>query len=156
MKTRVIFASMILGLGLAVSQANAATTTNTDDSPAANKPASTMLVNGSQKLFASYVEQHIARFATTPNWQNFMSVISLYNQNPAAVLNISPADRAKFNEGAAQVITLLAKQKDAEASHWMNQADYTSRMINFLWNVNSLPVKYLKPLKFSNLVYLLN
>lgn len=136
MKTRVIFASVILGLGLAVTQANAATTTNTDDSPAANKPASTMLVNGSQKQFASYVEQHIARFATTTNWQNFMSIISLYNQNPAAVLSTSPADRVKFNEGAAQVINQLAKHKDAEAIHWMNQVNHTSRMINFLWNVN--------------------
>ena len=55
-----------------------------------------MLVNGSQKLFTSYAEQHIGTFATTTNWQNFMSVITSYNQNPAAVLTISPADRAKF------------------------------------------------------------
>lgn len=136
MKSRVIFASLLLGLGLTISQAHAATTTNTDDSPAAKKPASTMLVNGSQKLFASYVEQHIAKFATTTNWQNFMSVITSYNNNPAAVLSISPADRAKFNEGAAQVISKLAKQNDAEAAHWMGEADHTARMINFLWNVN--------------------
>ena len=49
MKSRVIFASLVLGLGLVITQANAATTTNTDDSPAANKPASAMLVNGSAK-----------------------------------------------------------------------------------------------------------
>ena len=138
MKTRVIFASLILGLGLAATQANAATT-NHDDSPAANKPASTMLVNGSQKLFASYVEQNIAKFATTTNWQNFMSVISLYNQNPTAVLTISPANRAKFNEGTAQVINKLTKQNNAEAKNWLAQVDHTSRMINFLWNVN-LPI----------------
>lgn len=136
MKTRVIFASLILGLGLATSQATAATTTNTDDSPAANKPASAMLVNGSQKLFASYVEQNVAKFVNTTNWQNFMSVVSLYNQNPAALLNISPADRAKFNEAAVQVNNRLAKQKDAAAGHWMNQAGYTARMINFLWDAN--------------------
>ena len=65
-----------------------------------------------------------------------MSVITSYNNNPAAVLTISPADRDKFNEGAAQVINKLAKQNDAEAAHWMNQADHTARMINFLWNVN--------------------
>jgi len=136
MKTRVIFASLILGLGLATTQATAATTTNTDDSPAANKPASTMLVNGSQKLFASYVEQNIAKFVNTTNWQNFMSVVSLYNQNPAAVLSISPADRAKFNEATAQLNNKLAKQKDVAASHWMNQAGHTARMINFLWDAN--------------------
>lgn len=139
MKSRVIFASLVLGLGLTISQAGAATTTNTDDSPAAKKPASTMLVNGSQKVFASYVEQHIAKFATTTNWQNFMSVITSYNDQPAAVLNISPADRATFNEGAAQVINELAKVNDAEAAHWMDQANHTTRMINFLWNVN-LPI----------------
>ncbi|WP_020600380.1 hypothetical protein [Spirosoma panaciterrae] len=136
MKSRVIFASLILGLGLATSQADAATTTNTDDSPAANKPASTMLVNGSQKNFASYVEQNIAKYSNTTTWQNFMSVVSLYNQNPAAVLNLSSDDRAKFNEAAAQLKNKLAKRNDAVASHWMNQAGYTARMINFLWDAN--------------------
>jgi hypothetical protein len=136
MKTRVIFASLILGLGLATSQADAATTTNTDDSPAATKPASAMLVNGSQMQFAAYIGQNVAKFAQTTNWQNFVSVVSLYNQSPAAVLNISPADRAKFNEAAAQLTNTLAKQKDANASRWMNQADHTARMINFLWNTN--------------------
>lgn len=136
MKTRVIFASAVLGLGLAISQANAATTILLDDSPAAKKPASAMLVNGSEKRFASYVEQNVNRFARNTNWQNFMSVVSLYNQNPAAVLTVSPADRAKFNEAIAQVNTQLAKQKNAEASGWMNQADLTARMINFLWDAN--------------------
>jgi len=136
MKTRVIFASVILGLGLVITQANAATTTNTDDSPAAPKPASAMLVNGSQKLFASYVEQNNAKFAHTTNWQNFMSVVSLYNQNPSAVLTLSQADRDRFNEATTQVNNQLAKQKNANASRWTNQAAHTARMINFLWNTN--------------------
>ncbi|GAB4017583.1 hypothetical protein [Spirosoma koreense] len=136
MKSRVIFASVILGLGLATTQANAATTTNTDDSPAATKPASAMLVNDSQKQFASYVGQNINKFAQTTNWQNFMSVVSLYNQHPAAVLSLSPADRAKFNEATTQVTNILAKQKNAEAIRWTNQADHTARMINFLWNAD--------------------
>ena len=140
MKTRVIFASVILGLGLATSQATAATTTNTDDSPATTKPASAMLVNGSQMQFAAYIGQNVAKFAQTTNWQNFVSVVSLYNQSPSAVLNLSPADRAKFNQAAAQLTNTLAKQKDAAASHWMTQADHTTRMINFIWNVNQ-PVK---------------
>ena len=136
MKTRVIFASLVLGLGLVNTLATAATTTNTDDSPAANKPASTMLVNGSQKQFASYAELNIAKFVNTTNWQNFMSVVSLYNQNPTAVLNISPADRIKFNEAALQLTDKLAKQKDANASNWTKQVGHTTRMINFLWNAN--------------------
>ena len=136
MKTRVIFTSMILGLGLATTWATAATTTNTDDSPAATKPASAMLVNGSQTQFAVFVGHNNNEFAQTTNWQNFMSVVSLYNQNPAAVLTLSPADRAKFNEATAQVTNMLAKQKDAKASHWTNQASHTARMINFLWNTD--------------------
>ena len=136
MKSRVIFASLILGLGLVTTQANAATTTNTDDSPAANKPASAMLINGSEKQFAAYFGQHVAKFTHNTNLQTFMSVVSLYNQNPAAVLTINSADRTKFNEAVAQVNNQLAKQKNADASRWMNQADHTARMINFLWNVN--------------------
>ncbi|WP_338871886.1 hypothetical protein WBJ53_26565 [Spirosoma sp. SC4-14] len=136
MKSRVIFASLVLGLGLMTFKADAATTTNTDDSPAATKPASAMLVNGSEKQFASYFEQHVTKFVRNTNWQNFMSVVSLYNQNPAAVLTISPADRAKFNEAAAQVNNQLAKQHNAEASRWMGQANHTARMINFLWDLN--------------------
>ena len=134
MKTRVIFASLILGLGLMTSQADAATTTNTDDSPAATKPASAMLVNGSQTQFAAYVGHTNARFAQTTNWVNFMSVVSLYNQNPVAVLTLSPADRARFNQAAAQVNNELVKQHTVEASRWMTQADHTARLINFLWN----------------------
>ena len=141
MKSRVIFASVVLGLGLVITQANAATTTNTDDSPAATKPASAMLVNGSQMQFAAYIGHTVGKFAQTTNWTNFMSVVSLYNQSPAAVLNISPADRAKFNEAAAQVTNTLAKQKDANASLWMHQADHTTRMINFLWNANQSAVE---------------
>lgn len=136
MKTRVIFASAVLGLGLAISQANAATTILLDDSPAAKKPASAMLVNGSEKRFASYIEQNVNRFAHNTNWQDFMSVVSLYNQNPAAVLTISPADRAKFNEAIAQINAQLTEQKNAEATRWMKQADLTARMINFLWDAN--------------------
>ena len=136
MKTRVIFASLVLGLGLTISQADAATTINYDDSPAAKKPASAMLVNGSEKQFAAYLGQNATRFAHNTNWQNFMSVVSLYNQNPAAVLTISPADRVKFNEAIAQLNTQLVRQNNAEASRWMNQADLTARMINFIWNAN--------------------
>lgn len=136
MKTRVIFASLVLGLGLAISQADAATTIVNDDSPAAKKPASAMLVNGSEKQFAAYLEQNTNRFAHNTNWQNFMSVVSLYNQNPAALLDVSSADRAKFNEAIAQLNTQLVRQKGAEANRWMIQADLTARMINFIWNAN--------------------
>ncbi|GAB3513417.1 hypothetical protein GCM10027341_55380 [Spirosoma knui] len=136
MKSRVIFASLILGLGLVTFGATAATTTNTDDSPAANKPASAMLVNGSEKQFAAYVEQYVIKSKHNTNWQNFMSVVSLYNQSPANVLQLTATDRAKFNEAAVQVNNVLAKQKSAEANRWMTQANHTARMINFLWDVD--------------------
>lgn len=136
MKSRVIFASLILGLGLMTNQATAATTTNTDDSPANSKPASAMLVNGSEKQFAAYVTQNVNKFTRNTNWQNFMSVVSLYNQTPTAVLTISSADRTKFNEAVAQLNNQLAKQNKVEASRWMNQANHTARMINFLWDLN--------------------
>jgi hypothetical protein len=134
MKSRVIFTSLILALGMTTLQATAATTTNTDDSPAAKKPASAMLVNGSEKQFAAYVERNANQFSRNTNWQNYMRVISLYNQHPTAVLYISPADRVKFNEASMQVNTLLAKQKNADANRWTNQSKLTTRMINFLWN----------------------
>lgn len=118
------------------SQADAATTTNTDDSPTANKSANVLLVNGSEKQFASYVEQRIAKFARNTNWQNFMSVVSSFNKNPYGVLNLSPADRIKFNQAAARVNSELAKQKNADATRWMIQANHTARMINYLWDVN--------------------
>ncbi len=132
MKTRVIFASLILGLGLMTSQADAATTNN--DSPAANKPASAMLVNGSQVHFATYIGQKLGKLAQTTNWNNFVSVVSLYDRQPAAVLSLSPAERVAFNQAVAQINGQLAKQKNAEASRWMNQADNTARMINFIWD----------------------
>ena len=138
MKSRVIFASLILGLGLTNSRSNAATTINFDDSPAANKPASTMLVNGSEKQFAQFMGQRSNRFTKKADWQNFMSVVSLYNHNPVAILSLDANSRTKFNEANTQLTKELSKRtKNADSSRWTNQADQTVRMINLLWNAEA-------------------
>ncbi len=133
MKTRVIFASLILGLGILTSKANAATTI-TDDSPAANKPASTMLVNCSEKHFASYVEHNMGQFTRKgADWQNFMNVVSLYNQSPVAVLTLSAHERSRFNEATSELNKQLTAKVGVEAGQWLNQANHTAQMINFIW-----------------------
>lgn len=67
-----------------------------------------------------------------------MSVVSLYNQNPVAVLSVDAQSRAKFNEANAQLTKELSKRtNNADASRWMKQADHTTRMINLLWNVET-------------------
>lgn len=138
MKSRVIFALVILGLGLSTIKANAATTINTDDSPAATKPAGTMLVKGSEKQFAQFVEHKANKFTKKADWQNFMSVVSLYNQNPVAILSLDADSRIKFNDANAQLTKELAKRTNsADASRWANQADQTARMINLLWNTEA-------------------
>lgn len=136
MKTRNILTSVILAAGLTISQANAATTTNTDDSPANTKPASALLVNGTQTQFAVYVGYNLGKFAQTTQWVDFMNTVMLYNQNPAAVLTLSSADRTTFNEASAVVLKKLASQKGTEAAQYLNQAHRTTRLINFLWDVN--------------------
>lgn len=135
MKTRSIFASVILAAGLTISQANAATT-NTDDSPANNKPASALLVNETQTQFAVYAGRSLGNFAQTTQWADFMNVVRLYNQNPAAMLNLSPADRTTFNDASAVVLKKLASRKGTESARYLNQAHRTTRLINFLWDVN--------------------
>lgn len=138
MKSRVIFASLILGLGLANTQADAATTNAIDDSPAANKPAGTMLVKGSEKQFAQFVEHKTNKLTKSVNWQNFMSIVSLYNENPVAVLSLDANSRMKFNETNTQLTKELAKRtNNAEATRWISQADKTARMINLLWDVEA-------------------
>jgi hypothetical protein len=138
MKSRVIFASLVLGLVLTNSRANAATTINIDDSPAANKPVGTMLVKSSEKQFAQFVEQKANKFTKKADWQNFMSVVSLYNQNPVAVLSLDDDSRTKFKSASAQLTKELAKgTNNADTSRWANQADKTARMINLLWNVET-------------------
>ncbi|OIN59001.1 hypothetical protein [Arsenicibacter rosenii] len=137
MKSRVIFASLILGLGLMITKASAATTI-TDDSPASKTPASAMLVNGTEKQFAAYVEQKAQLFSQGNDWQNFMRVVSLYNNNPVSVLSVSAADRDKFNEAASQVTKALAKQPaNTETVRWIKQADFTKRVINYLWSTET-------------------
>ncbi|WP_019987738.1 hypothetical protein [Rudanella lutea] len=137
MKSRVIFASLILGLGLMISESSAATTIF-DDSPASAKPANALLVNGSEKLFALFVEQKLNNFTKKSSWQNFMSVVSLYNQNPVAVLSLDEASRKKFNEANVQLSNELAKSNgNLEVTRWANQANQTARMINLLWNVEA-------------------
>ena len=134
MKTRVIFASLILGLGLVANQATAATTI-TDDSPAANKTAKALRATGTQKQFASYMEQHFSRFAKKSEWQGFFGVVSQYNENPVSVLNLSAEAQDKFNQSAAAVNKKLVRENSAEAIAWQQQTDSVVRMINFLWNV---------------------
>ena len=136
MKTRVIFASLILGLGLVANQATAATTI-TDDSPAANKTANSLLATGTQKQFALYVGQHFGRFAKKSEWQRFFGVVSQYNENPVSVLNLNAEAQNKFNQSAAAVQQKLARENGAEAIAWNQQATNLVRMFNFIWNVQA-------------------
>ena len=133
MKTRVIFASLILGLSLTATS-NAATTIN-DDSSAAERPAGTILTNGSEVRFSTYVDQKMVRLTRQPEWQAYMAVVSMYNQNPVAVLNLSAAERDNFKAASSTVSKQLARQKDAAASLWLNQVDNTVRMISYFWAV---------------------
>ncbi len=120
-----------------ISESSAATTIF-DDSPASAKPANALLVNGSEKLFALFVEQKLNNFTKKSSWQNFMSVVSLYNQNPVAVLSLDEASRKKFNEANVQLSNELAKSNgNLEVTRWANQANQTARMINLLWNVEA-------------------
>ncbi|MBO0930447.1 hypothetical protein [Fibrella aquatilis] len=134
MKSRVIFASLILGLVLTTT-ANAATTI-TDDSPAATKSAGALLINGSEKQFAHFIEQRANRFSRTSAWQTYMNVVSMYNQNPIDVLRLSAADRAEFVKASSEVSGQLARQKQAEAVQWAGQVNNTVRTISYFWTVS--------------------
>ena len=134
MKSRVIFASLILGLVLTTT-ANAATTI-TDDSPAATKSAGTLLINGSEKQFAHFIEQRANRFSHTSAWQTYMNVVSMYNQNPIDVLRLSAADRAEFVKASSDVSGQLARQKQAEAVQWAGQVNNTVRTLAYFWTVS--------------------
>ena len=136
MKSRVIFASLILGLGLVANQATAATTI-VDDSPVTTKTTNRLLATGTQKEFASYVEQHFSRFARKGNWQNFLSVVSQYNEQPVSVLNIGTEARNKFNNAALAVNKKLTTNSSIEATAWQLEAANMTRMINFLWDVQT-------------------
>ena len=131
MKTRVIFASLILGLSITTTT-NAATTIH-DDSPLATRPAGTVLVNGSEKQFSLYADQKMSRLTRQPAWQSYMNIVSMYNENPVAVLSLSAAERDNFNKVSSIVAKQLAKQKDADASLWLTQVDNTVRMLNYFW-----------------------
>lgn len=134
MKTRVIFATLILGLSITATS-NAATTI-IDDSPAANKPAGTMLVNGSEKKFSAYADKKMNRLTRQPEWQAYMNVVSMYNQNPVAVLNLSAAERDNFKQASAVVAKQLTKKKDGNASLWLTQVNNTVRTISYFWIVS--------------------
>ena len=131
MKTRVIFASLILGLGITAT-ANAATTLN-DDSPVTNKPAGTMLVNGSEKKFIAYADLKMNRLTRRPEWQICMDVVTKYNENPVSVLALSQTERDNFKQASSIVAKQLTKQKDGDASLWLNQVNNTVQLISYFW-----------------------
>ncbi|MEZ0486452.1 hypothetical protein [Fibrella aquatica] len=135
MKTRVIFASLILGLSITATS-NAAigvATTINDDSPAANKPAGTMLINGSEKMFSTYADQKMNRLTRQPSWQTCMDVVTKYNENPISVLALTATEHENFKQAASVVSKQLAKQKDGNASLWLSQVDNTVRTISYFW-----------------------
>ena len=134
MKSRIIFASLILGLAITTT-ANAATTI-IDDSPVATKTVVTLLVNGSEKQFAQYIEQHATRFSRTSAWQTYMNVVLMYNQNPVDVLRLSATDRADFVNASSVVSGQLTRQKQAEAGYWAGQVNNTVRTLSYFWTVS--------------------
>lgn len=136
MKSRVIFASLVLGLGLVANQATAATTLS-DDSPAANKTANALLATGTQKQLASYMERNFSRFAKKSDWKGFFGVVAQYSENPTGVLSFTADEQNKFNQSAAIVDRRLARENSAEAIAWKGQATGVVRMINFIWNVQA-------------------
>ena len=131
MKTRVIFASLILGLGITATS-NAATTSN-DDSPVTNKPAGTMLINGSEKKFIAYADLKMSRLTRLPEWQTCMDVVAKYNEKPVSVLTLSQTERDNFKQASSVVMKQLAKQKDGNANLWSNQVNNTVQMISYFW-----------------------
>ncbi len=95
-----------------------------------------MLVNGSEKKFSAYADQKMNRLTRQPEWQAYMNVVSMYNQNPVAVLNLSAAERDNFKQASSVVAKQLAKQKDGNASLWLNQVNNTVRTISYFWIVS--------------------
>lgn len=136
MKSRVIFASLVLGLGLVANQATAATTLS-DDSPAANKMVNPLLATGPQKQLASYMERNFSRFTKKSDWKGFFGVMSQYSENPVSVLNFTADEQNKFNQSATAVGKKLARENSAEATVWQEQATGVVRMINFIWDVQA-------------------
>ncbi len=132
MKSRVIFALLILVLGVTASAS--AATINTDDSPASAKSVSPMLTKGSEKQFAQYIETKFSRFVRRSEWPTFKAVIDEYNQNPTSVLEFDADIRQRFNIAATQVMARMGKENSAESIAFMGQTDRTTRMINFLWS----------------------
>lgn len=134
MKTLVIFASLVLGLRI-VATADVATTI-TDDSSTVNKPVATILAQHSEKSLLSLVERRMNRLSRQPEWQTYMTVVSMYNQNPVSVLSLSAAERAKFMSASSVVTNRLQRQHDAVANQLLTQVGNTARMIAYFWVVS--------------------
>jgi hypothetical protein len=134
MKSRVIFASLILVLGVTASAS--AATIATGDSPVVSTSVSVtpMLINGSEKQFAQYIETKFSRFARRSDWSGFKQVVEQYNQNPVSVVALDADARQRFNTATTQVVSRMAKENSAESLAFMGQTDRTARMINFLWD----------------------
>lgn len=134
MKTLVIFASLILGLRIAAT-ADAATTI-TDDSSVVSKPVVTMLAQRSEKSLLSLVERKMTRLSRQPEWQTYMTVVSMYNQNPVSVLTLSATEQDKFKRASSAVTNRLLKQPDAAANELLTQVNNTAQMITYFWVVS--------------------
>lgn len=92
-----------------------------------------LLAKGSENDFVAFMEKKATKFAKSPEWADFVEVITLYNQNPAVFAKLSTEKREKFNYAVIVLNQKLGKMKGAEVNAWKENVNFTANTINFLW-----------------------
>jgi hypothetical protein len=70
-------------------------------------------------------------------WQIFTSVVTLYNENNAAFMQLSAAQKNSFTQAVAKLNNQLSKIKTPESIEWSEKMNEIAQDINISWNFDA-------------------
>ena len=125
--------SILAAVTFGTNQADAVTSNN-DSLKYGTKPsAQKLLSKGSEKEFARFAEQKSVNLVKYTEYRNVMSVVTLYNADPAQFLKLSTEQQDEFRTSAARLMTQLGQIRGEEAQTWRQTLSTTAHTMNYLW-----------------------
>lgn len=104
------------------------------------KVTSSVLANGSEMKFASYIGSTIPGYTKNENWSIIEDVVTLYNHKPSQIKIISTETVLKFQTAVAELGNKLVLVNSKEALQWKRDLEKTASAVRFIRNfdINAL------------------
>jgi hypothetical protein len=139
MKSKLMFATMIVAIMMTNGAAKAETASTKNDTSnlvKSNFEYNKLLTNGRENDFLAYQTDVLPLVADINEVRDFNNVIAQYNNNSSKFLNMATTEKQDFNQGAVVLIKVLDKIKTKQAENWLKTVKHTTNLVNLLWELN--------------------